>query len=50
MASKDDEIRTVVSRLDALLGRLRGNVAALEAILARPAPGGGEDDERLAAP
>ena len=50
MASKDGEIRAVVSQLDTLLGRLRANVTALEAILTRPAPESGEADERLVAP
>ena len=52
MASRDDEIRAAVSELNAILARLRGNVAALEAILTRPAPPPrtGETDERLVTP
>jgi hypothetical protein len=37
MASRDAEVRAVVSRLDALLGALAANVDALTAILV---PGG----------
>lgn len=48
MASRDREVRDVVAQLDVILGRLRGNVDALNAILTRPAPpDSGEADERL---
>ena len=45
--NKDQEIAHVTAQLDAVLDELQANVAALEEILTRPAPGGGEKDERL---
>jgi hypothetical protein len=50
VSAKDTEIARVAAQLDALLGELRDNVDALSAILTRPDPPGGEDDERLVAP
>ena len=44
--SKDEEIARVTVQLDEILG----NVDALSEILTRPAPGSGENDERLVAP
>ena len=43
--TKDQEIADVAAQLDAVLDKLRDNVAALNEILIRPAPG--EADERL---
>ena len=48
--SKDEEIARVTVQLDEILDKLRGNVDALSEILTRPAPGSGENDERLVAP
>ena len=48
--SKDEEIRRVAAELDRLLDQLRGNVDALNDILTRPAPDGGEANERLVVP
>ena len=48
--SKDEEITRVAVQLDELLDGLRANVAALQEILTRPVPPGGEADERLVAP
>jgi hypothetical protein len=48
MASRDSEVRAVVTQLDAILAALRTNVDELTGILTRPAPG--EQDERLAPP
>lgn len=49
--SKDSDVAKVTAQLDELLDDLRANVDALNAILTRPVPpGGGEQDERLAAP
>lgn len=47
MASRDKEIRAVVSELDAILAALSANVDALNGILTSPADGDGEQDERL---
>jgi hypothetical protein len=48
---KDAEIRHVATQLDGLLDELAANVAALNAILTRPAPPPqGPADERLATP
>jgi hypothetical protein len=45
---KDAEVRRVAAELDALLARLEGNVAAMNAILTRPAqPPPAPEDERL---
>ena len=37
-AAKDEEVRAVVDELDALIGQLRANVAALSAVLVPPPP------------
>lgn len=47
MASRDKEIRAVVSQLDAILAALSANVDQLNGILTRPAGGDDEQDERL---
>jgi hypothetical protein len=48
---KDAEIKEVATRLDGLLDDLAATVAALNAIMIRPAPPIlGADEERLAAP
>lgn len=49
MASRDAEIRQVVSQLDGILGQLRENVDQLNGILTSP-PDDGESTERLVAP
>ncbi len=49
MASRDAEIRAVVSQLDEILAALRTNVDELSGILTRPG-GGGEANERLVQP
>lgn len=46
MASRESEIRAVVSQLDAILAELSGNVAELSGILTGP-DGNGEANERL---
>lgn len=51
MASRDKEIRAVVSQLDAILAALSANVDALNGILTRPADGDDDEhDERLVTP
>ena len=48
--SRDEEIRRVAMQLTTILDQLRDNVGALNEILARPAAGGDEADERLVVP
>lgn len=48
--SKDEEIARVAAQLDGLLDQLRDSVDALNGILTRPAPDGGDAQERLVAP
>lgn len=47
MASRNSEVRQVVSQLDGILGLLRENIDALNGILTVPPPGDAEADERL---
>jgi hypothetical protein len=49
--SRDKDVRDVAAELEALLDDLRDNVAALNAILTRPAPPGTEEtDEKMVTP
>jgi hypothetical protein len=49
LSDKDEEIKGVAAQLDARMDELAATVAALAAILTRPAPPPGSD-ERLVAP
>jgi hypothetical protein len=49
-SDRDAETRQVTADIEAIMARLRVNVAALNSILTRPAPPSPEEDERLIAP
>lgn len=50
MASRDSEIRQVVSQLDVILAALRDNVDELTGILTGPSVNGDGTNERTAGP